>query len=357
MTGRERVRTLFARKDADRTGFWMGMPHRDSWPAYFSAFHLSAQEEVRQMLGDDFRWILFQSACYKHPEGRPIFDNPRQESGLSAPGVFADCDSIWQVEDFAWPDCAYLDFSEWLSALRSAGDVYRASGFWCQFFHDVANFFGMENYFVKMHTQPDVVHAVTRHVVDFYLEANRRLYALAGDLIDGFFFGNDLGTQRGLLVGPALLKEYVFPYCRELIGQAHQHGYQVIFHSCGAVNPVIPDLVEMGVDALHPLQARAAGMDAGTLARDFGGRIAFMGGVDTQHLLVHGTPGEVRREVHRIRRVLGPYLVVSPSHEAVLPNVPPANILAMARAATEQASSPDGLCDGGGGAGTIGRLA
>jgi len=335
MTKRERVRAIFGRRQADRTGFWMGRPRADSWPAYFSAFGLSTEEEVRQMLGDDYRWIIFQGTCYKHPEGKPIFVNPRQSEGLSAPGALADCDSVRQVEELEWPDCSYLDFSEWLSALRSAGDVYRASGFWCQFFHDVANLFGMENYFVKMLTHPDVVHAATRRVVDFYLEANRRLYALAGEMIDGFFFGNDFGTQRGLLVGPSLLREFVFPYCRELVEQAHRHGYQVILHSCGAVRPIIPDIIAMGVDVIHPLQARAAGMDAESLARDFGGAISFMGGIDTQHLLVHGSPEEVRSEVHRVRRLLGPHYVVSPSHEAVLPNVPPGNILAMARAAAE----------------------
>jgi uroporphyrinogen decarboxylase len=89
------------------------------------------------------------------------------------------------------------------------------------------------------------------------------------------------------------------------------------------------------VDALHPLQARAAGMDAASLAAACGGRIAFMGGIDTQQLLVHGSPAEVAEEVRRVRRLLGPSLVVSPSHEAVLPNVPPANLEAMAEAARE----------------------
>jgi uroporphyrinogen decarboxylase len=74
-------------------------------------------------------------------------------------------------------------------------------------------------------------------------------------------------------------------------------------------------------------------MDAERLARDFGGRIAFLGGVDTQHVLPHGTPDEVRREVRRVKAVLGPHLIVSPSHEAILPDVPPANVAAMAEAA------------------------
>jgi len=77
-------------------------------------------------------------------------------------------------------------------------------------------------------------------------------------------------------------------------------------------------------------------MDAETLARDFGGRIAFLGGVDTQRVLPLGSVEEVKREVRRIKSVLGPHLIVSPSHEAILPDVPPRNVAALAEAALEE---------------------
>jgi uroporphyrinogen decarboxylase len=76
-------------------------------------------------------------------------------------------------------------------------------------------------------------------------------------------------------------------------------------------------------------------MDAQSLARRFKGRITFLGGIDTQELLVHGTPEQVKAEVRRVRKLLGPRLIVSPSHEALLPNVPPALVQAMAEAARE----------------------
>jgi uroporphyrinogen decarboxylase len=76
-------------------------------------------------------------------------------------------------------------------------------------------------------------------------------------------------------------------------------------------------------------------MEAAHLAREFKGRIAFLGGIDTQDLLVNGTPQQVKDEVQRVKDLLGPRLIVSPSHEALLPNVPPQNVLAMAEAAVE----------------------
>ena len=116
---------------------------------------------------------------------------------------------------------------------------------------------------------------------------------------------------------------------------AHKYGMKVLLHSCGSIHRVIPRLIDAGVDALHPIQAQAANMDAETLARDFGGRIVFVGGVDTQQLLPNATPQQIKDEVHRLRDLFGPNYVVSPSHESILPDVPWENVLAMAEAAAE----------------------
>ncbi len=77
-------------------------------------------------------------------------------------------------------------------------------------------------------------------------------------------------------------------------------------------------------------------MDADTLARDYKGRIAFMGGIDVQQLLIYSTPEQIRADVRRVRRILGPNLIISPSHEAILPNDPPVNVQALIEAAQEE---------------------
>ncbi|MFI4911409.1 MAG: uroporphyrinogen decarboxylase family protein [Sedimentisphaeraceae bacterium JB056] len=333
MDSRERIKNIFALKPADRCGFWMGNPHEDTWPLLYKAFGTEDREQIRVMMGDDLRWIAEHGQSYKHPEGKPMFDMQRKGEELSAAGYFSDCESVAEVEDFDWPSVEYLDLEPMLTTLKNTGPYYRASGFWSPFFHLVGDFFGMENYFIKMYTHPEVVHAVTKHVVDFFLDANKLLFEKAGDEIDGFFFGNDFGTQLDILVGPEQFNEFIFPYFKKLTKLGHDYGYQVILHSCGSIYRVIENLIELGVDALHPLQAKAANMDAERLAREFGGRIAFMGGIDTQQLLDHGTPEEVAAEVERIKKVLGPNVVISPSHECILPNVPIENVKAMSRAA------------------------
>ena len=332
MSSRERIRTIISGEPADRCGLWLGNPHADTWPIYLDAFGVSDQEGLRRLLNDDFRWTYVADNVYSGSDRNSLFDFRRRGQELSAAGAFADCEDVQEVEDHNWPNPDDLDFTGVLDQLRNSGDHYRASGFWAPFFHQAADFFGMENYFIKMYTHPEVVHAVTKHMVDFYLEANVRYFELAGREMDGYFFGNDFGTQLDTLISPKLFDEFVRPYFQQLTDLAHAYDYQVILHSCGSIHRVIPKLIEMGVEALHPLQALAVNMDAETLARDFKGKLAFIGGVDTQDLLVNGTPDEVRADVHRIKELLGPCLVVSPSHEALLPNVSPENVRAMAEA-------------------------
>lgn len=335
---RERIKAIIAGEHADRCGFWMGHPHAESWPALHRYFGTTTEEELRRKLGDDLRAICpqYSHGAYRDPEGRALFDAGLNKSSHGLAGPLAECEDVGEVEAFPWPNPDYLNFDASLAALRNAGDVYRASGFWTCFFHNIMDLFGMENYMVKMYTHPEVVQAVTDRVCGFYHEANERFFAVAKGEVDGFFFGNDFGTQLDLICGPAQFDQFILPWFERFIAQAHRHGYQAILHSCGAIHKVINRLIDAGVDCLHPLQALAANMDAETLARDFKGRVTFMGGIDTQQLLVHGTPDEVRAEVLRVRKLLGPRLIISPSHEALLPNVPPRNVEAMARAVQEE---------------------
>jgi uroporphyrinogen decarboxylase len=338
MNSRERIRAIIAGKPADRAGLWLGNPHHESWPGLHAYFGTTTEEELRLKLGDDVRWICpqFFPGSYRDPQGRGMFSAGLEKKRHGQAGPLADCEDVRELDDFPWPNPDYLNFDLCLEALDKAGDFYRASGLWTCFYHNVMDLFGMENYMVKMYTHPEVVQGVTDRVCGFYFEGNERFFKAAGTRVDGFFFGNDFGTQQDLICGPAQFDQFIMPWFVRFTRQAHAHGLQALLHSCGAIHKVIDRLIGAGVDCLHPLQAKASDMDAETLARDYKGRIAFMGGVDTQELMVHGTADEVKADVRRIKRLLGPRLIVSPSHEALLPNVPPRNLEAMAQAALER---------------------
>ncbi|MBN1286873.1 MAG: hypothetical protein JXB47_15850 [Anaerolineae bacterium] len=338
MNSRERIRALVAKEPADRNGFWLGNPDPATWPILHEYFETDSEEELRVKLGDDFRWLApdVHVRTYFHPAGRAIFDLERARVSLAQAGPLAHCEDPKEVDDYEWPKVDYIDLTAAIEGLRGFDDTYRASGFWTPFYHNVMDLMGMEDYLVKMYTHPAVVHAVTDHICQFYYDANELFFKTAGDLCEAFFFGNDFGTQRDLIMSPALFDEFVMPWFKTFTDQGHRHGKQVILHSCGSIYKVIPRLIEAGVECLHPLQAKAANMDAARLAREFGGKITFLGGIDAQGILPHGTPQTVTEEVHRVRRLLGPHVIISPSHEAILPDVPPQNVRALAAAAHDQ---------------------
>jgi uroporphyrinogen decarboxylase len=335
MTGRERCKLIISRKEADRCGFWLGNPHPDTLPIYHRYFGTSTLEELHRKLGSDLRWLSPQmmEGTYRHPRGEGLFDVRKYKKSLAEPGPLAECESVRDLDAYEWPDVEYLDFTESLAALREAGPYYIASGFWMPWFHDTSDLFGMEVFLTRMITHPELVESALARVCTFYYEANERFYGAAEDLIDGFFFGNDFGTQRGLLISPARFDQFFLPWIRAFAEQAHRHGLQVLMHSCGSVAEIIDRLIGAGIECLHPLQSLAHGMSAEALAGRWKGKIAFLGGIDTQELLVKGTPQEVRAEVRRVRELLGPSLIISPSHEALLPNVSPQNLAAMAEEA------------------------
>jgi uroporphyrinogen decarboxylase len=133
-------------------------------------------------------------------------------------------------------------------------------------------------------------------------------------------------------MSPTLWRRYFKPAWQTLFRLAHQAGYFVFFHSCGAVAQVIPDLIEIGVDALYPLQPLASGMDMVTLKERFGRQLTFYGGLDVQQLLPYSTPEAVEGEVFRLIRLFSADggLILSTSH-VMMEDVPLENALAMIR--------------------------
>jgi uroporphyrinogen decarboxylase len=337
MTGRERIRTIVSGAPADRCGFWLGNPHPDTLPIYHSYFGTSTLEELHRKLGSDLRWLSpqFATVIYRHPEGKGLFDIGAHKKSHAELGPLAECTTPEDVDGYDWPSLEYLDFTETLASLRDATTYYRASGFWSPFFHDIIDLFGFEPLMMAMHDRPDVVHAALARLCGFYFQANELFFTAARGMVEASFFGNDFGTQRDLLISTRHFDEFYLPWIRRFAGQARRHGLQLLMHSCGSVHRVMDRLIDAGVQCLHPLQAKAPGMDALSLARQFRGRIAFLGGIDTQQLLIKSTPEEVRQEVRRLRDILGPCWIASPSHEALLPDIPPRNVAAMAEAALE----------------------
>ncbi|MBT3377779.1 MAG: methyltransferase [Lentisphaerae bacterium] len=336
----ERFLATIERRPVDRPAAWLGMPTTDAMPALLAYFGVDDEEQLKRLLDDDV-WPV--EVPYHHPPANHIAcafdftkkgDTDYEERSLTAPGFFDGKTDPACLDSFQWPDPAeHMSHGECLEAVEAApGDYARLGIMWSAHFQDACSAFGMEDALMTMLTAPKMFQAVIDRITEFYLAANRIFYEAAQGKLHAVLIGNDFGSQTELMLSPDALRTFVFPGTRRLIAQAHSFGLKVIHHSCGAVSEVIPDLIELGADVIHPIQALATGMDAGRLARDFRDRVSFCGGVDVQRLLVQGTPDELAAEVARLRGLFPTGLVISPSHEAVLPDIPPENIAAIFRA-------------------------
>ena len=189
---------------------------------------------------------------------------------------------------------------------------------------------GYEQFFVDLMVDKPMAHALLRKLHDVYLDRVDRFLAAMGDCVDIIFLTDDLGTQQSGLISPDLYEEMIYPYARELLDRIKRSGKKIVMHSCGAVSAFIPYLIDMGVDALNPVQVAASGMNPADLVREYGKDIAFWGGgCDTQHALNAADPEDVRADVHRrLREFEGGHLVFTQVHN-IQYDVPPENILAM----------------------------
>ena len=191
---------------------------------------------------------------------------------------------------------------------------------------------GFEDYFADFVGNPKLACKIMDKVLEMKLAYWGRALEMLGDTIDVAQDADDFAGQDGLLISPAAYRKLVKPRHKELFDFIHSHSKaKVFFHSCGSIRSVIPDLIEIGVDIINPVQVSAAGMDSAELKREFGKDLVFWGGgVDTQRVLGTGTPQQVRDDVKRRLDDLMPGggFVFNSVHN-IQGNVPPENIMAM----------------------------
>jgi len=337
MNRKERFYATIERKPVDRPASWIGLPVAEALPGLYKQFGVKSYKQLKDKIGDDIYPVdvpfnkppLNHIACAFNFAQKGSSSN--EERTLTAPGFFENFSDPARVEEFNWPIPAeHMDLEACKRAVENASQDYALMGImWSAHFQDACAAFGMENAMISMYMAPEMFQAVIDRITEFYLEANEIFYKAAGDKLDAVLIGNDWGSQTGLMLSPDLLQQFVYKGTKLLIDQAHSYGYKVIHHSCGSIAEIIPDLIELGADAIHPIQALATGMSAGELQKEYSGKVSFCGGVDAQELLVNGTPEQVSQKVSELKELFPTGLIISPSHEAILPDISPANVEAM----------------------------
>jgi uroporphyrinogen decarboxylase len=296
-------------------------------------------------LGDDFRRVFATSAGppvqLQAPDAtyRTPFGVERHGFGYGQPIRLPLAGaSLREIHDYAWPDPAWMDVSQ-IRAEALAYDRQYAilGGDWSPFWHDLIDLLGMENMYLRMYDEPEVVDAVIQHMVDYYAESSRRIFDAAAGAIDVFFMGNDFGSMRGPLLGEDMFRRFVLPHLARLVNLGHDYNLKVMLHCCGGIAELIPSMIEIGLDGLHAIQPSCRGMDLAYLKAHFGDKILLNGAIDSHHVLIEGTPEFVREKTREVVELLKPGggYIAGASHDSILEETPVENILAMFDAVQE----------------------
>ncbi len=184
---------------------------------------------------------------------------------------------------------------------------------------------------VDLYEHPGFVHELLDRICEVNLAMLERQVEFA---VDGVFISDDYGNQRQLMMSPAQWREFVAPRLGRILRFAQERSLKTLLHSCGNVREIVPELIALGLDVLHPIQPEA--MDVYELKRQFGRDLTLWGGISTQHTLPHGTPEDVRAEVREKRARLGAGggYILEPGI-TIQEDVPLANVLALVEAAQE----------------------
>ena len=206
-----------------------------------------------------------------------------------------------ELTRYHFPDPAsghrFEGLAEWCERNRHSYTIIWVGDLW-----ERATFMrGMEPLLLDLSLHPRFVHDLLGRLGEYVLETVRILFATLD--FDGIAVSDDYGTQNGLLMSPDHWRLFVKPVLARIYELARRRGRTVFHHSCGSIVPIIPDLIEMGLDILHPIQPEA--MDVHPLKREFGRDLTFCGGLRTQDLLPRGKPEEIRREVRELKRTMG----------------------------------------------------
>jgi uroporphyrinogen decarboxylase len=194
---------------------------------------------------------------------------------------------------------------------------------------------GMPDLLVDMLEAPEWVDELLDALNDFNLKVVQGV--LKYD-VDGIIFGDDWGQQRGLIFGPALWRRFIKPRLAILFAAVKQAGKAVMIHSCGRVQELFPELIEIGLDVFNPFQPDV--MDVYAVKRQFGDRLAFYGGMSVQKILPYGTPQQIRAEARRLMQQIGQGggFIIAPSHH--MPgDIPVENMVAFIEAVRESSRS------------------
>lgn len=234
------------------------------------------------------------------------------------------------VDAYQWPRVEYWDYDVFVEECKRFEEYAVYGGAWGWFFNAACDLVGMDKFLIMMIDDPELAFYILDKTTDFFYEISKIMFEKANGKVDIFFTGDDYGAQNAPLLSLHLWRRLIKPHIMRLYSLAKSYDLFITQHSCGCVIDFLPDLIELGLNAIEPIQVRARGMDFESLVKRFSGKLVLQGSIDTQKTLPFGTPEDVRTEV-RSRMDLfqdrGGFVLCPSQH--LLQQVPLENIIAL----------------------------
>jgi uroporphyrinogen decarboxylase len=332
MTARERVRNLLERKPADRASFLESL-----WGDTVKRWQQEGHIQEGEDLGQHFRmeiqsagWLVsegnldLETVVVQEDEETKLVKNRsgaylrwwKNKSGTPEHVDFTVKDrATWDehIAPYLQPERRRVDFEAYRKTKQQAAE---RGNFFCwagvNVFEQMHPVCGHENMLVGMALDPDWVRDMTRRFADLTIGMWEMLFAEEG-LPDGIFFYEDMGLKERPFMSPAMYRELILPAHKRTIDWAHARGLKVIMHSCGFVEPLVPGMIEAGMDMLQAMEVKA-GMDMLRLNKLYGDRIGFMGNVDIREIITNDRrriDAELKKKLLPLMRSRTPYILSS----------------------------------------------
>ncbi len=254
--------------------------------------------------------------------------------GVSEP--LADYETVDELDaNYSWPSPDDWDYSHLPEAVAGCAHApIRAGGM--EIFLQYKSLRGEEQAYIDLVQNPEIVDYCLEKLFLGRYEATRRIFETVPGAVMLSYVAEDLGGQSALLYSPEHIHRFLIPYFRTMCDLVREHGSYVFHHDDGAIRDILPDLVDVGIQILNPIQWRTPGMEREGLKRDFGDKLVFHGAMDNQHTLPFGSPEDARQEVEDNIRILGEGggFILAPCHN-IQSNTPPENVVAMYEAGYE----------------------
>jgi uroporphyrinogen decarboxylase len=345
VTSKERVLAAINHKVTDRTPITFDA-EKEVYASLNAHFGVSTKEELFDALNVD-TWMILPSNWFipqneDSSQSTSVWGYKTKVAAYKTGSYNELCysplagkDEISDIDNHTWPSADVFNFTHYPKDITNHSNRAIIGVFTYGAYFMATHVRGMENILMDFALN----RSYTEHLINTISEKILAILDLmlnsCGDGIDIVYMADDYCSQLGPLFSPNDFSKFVVPYLSAVVEKTHKYGKKFLLHCCGAVRPLLPMIVEAGVDMLEPIQIRANGMDPEGLKRDFGKDMCFYGGMDLQEILCNGTPGQVSDEVKRLIDILGKDggYIIGPGHTYIQPDTPIENIVSMYKTA------------------------